>query len=511
MTTGAGVELTGITKSFGATRALVDVNVSIPAGAVHGLAGPNGSGKSTLLKVLVGIHRPDAGVILLDGQPIELDGPLAARRVGIELVPQEVALAPAMTVWENVVLGSEPRRSRQLHHAEARRRTRETMTRLGVDIDVSAPVGQLNPAEQRLVMVARGLQRQPRLLIADEPTAGVPPAQSIAIVRALAALSKHGVTVVFVSHDLEEMAGLCDTATVLVDGRVRVALDSDQVHTKALISALVEQTTVAAVVDDDVRSTGSVGTELLRVSQLGGSVLHPVDLSVRRGEVLGVAGLLGSGRDEIIDLIVGTRPRTGGRVVIGEADISSPVDATKAGVGYLHGDRAIAAIPGWSVCEHLTLPGLTRWRRQLVIDRKREHADAAAALSALSVKASATDMFSSLSGGNQQRALLARWIANECRVLLVDEPCVGVDINSRAELLRVIRKFAHERGVIVASSDPADLVATCDRVLCLVDGVVAVELAADEISERAILSAINNETDVPEPDVPASTSQGVLA
>ena len=244
MTVGLAVECQNLSKAFGATQALDDVSLTFACGSIHGLAGPNGSGKSTLLKILVGLYSPDAGCVSIDGEPRVMGGPMHARSLGIELVPQEFALVPALSVWENVVLGNEPRQRQQIDVRSARSETRRHLERLEISVDVNSLVGELNPAEQRLVMVAEELHRQARLLIADEPTAGLPAAQSAAVTGALRSIAQQGVTVIFVSHHLEEMTELCDEATVLVDGRVRSRLGQREVHTASLVAALSGQTTV---------------------------------------------------------------------------------------------------------------------------------------------------------------------------------------------------------------------------------------------------------------------------
>jgi ABC-type sugar transport system ATPase subunit len=485
---GLAVEMRGVVKQFGGTRALAGVALTLPAGSVHGLIGPNGSGKSTLVKILTGFYDSDEGSIFIDGEEASLGSPLAARQRGIELVPQELSLVPDMTVWENVVLGSEPKSAGRLDVAASRRVARGVLERLRLEVDLDTPAADVNPAEQRLLMIARTLHRGARLLIVDEPTAGLPPAQALRVIDALRDVARQDVTILFVSHHLAEVEVLCDAVTVLTDGHVTGHLAGDDLDQDGLIAAIMGEAS------DEPADTPSVardlGERVLTVTQLAGDSLEQLDFEANRGEIIGIAGLLGSGREECIDLIAGAVRRTDGEVVVNGQPLKSPKFAADHKVGYVSGNRTLAVIPGWDVGDHVTLPGLGRWRRRITVDRRSERKAADGAIVKLSVKGASGDSFETLSGGNQQRVLFARWIATEVDLLLVDEPCVGVDVASRRELLDVLRSMAATRCIVVSSSDPADLVEVCDRVICLYRGRTVGQLLGDDITERNILSSI---------------------
>jgi ribose transport system ATP-binding protein len=473
-----------ISKSFGLTRALDGVSLSVAPGLVHGLVGPNGSGKSTLIRMLTGMETPDRGNIVVDGamQPHWTAG--QARALGVELVPQELALVPVFKVWENIVLGAETHGFR-MSKSDDRAKARAVLDELGLDIGVDEDTLTLDPGEQRLVMFARTFHRKARLLIADEPTAGLGEKDSQTVIDALKRLRARGVTMIFVSHYLSEVVETCDEVTVMRDGRIAARLSGTSLTLDRMIS---EMAGVHAERNLPVRDAARKQKLIIEGRHLAMPPLRQLNFKLHENECLGFAGLLGSGREKAIDVISGAGRLWGSVRVRGEF-VETPREAVCAGVGVLNGSRNLSIVPGWSVLKHLSLPSLEQTSRFGFIDSHREREGAEAAARRLRVKASLEDELEDLSGGNQQRALLARWLMCGSDVLLIDEPCVGVDIAARAELLAAIREFARAHAVILASSDPMDLVECCDRVLCLRKGAVVKELVGEEISEEAILRA----------------------
>jgi ABC-type sugar transport system ATPase subunit len=472
-----------ISKSFGLTRALDGVSLSVAPGSVHGLIGPNGSGKSTLIRMLTGMETPDRGTIVFDGEPQPHWAAGRARALGVELVPQELALVPVFKVWENIVLGAET--GVRLSKSDSRAKARAVLDELGLDIGVDEDTLALDPGEQRLVMFARTFHRKATLLIADEPTAGLGEKDSRTVIDALKRLRARGVAMIFVSHYLSEVAETCDEVTVMRDGRVAAHLSGASLTLDRMIG---EMAGVHSERSLPARNATRKEKLIIEGRHLAMPPLRQLNFKLYENECLGFAGLLGSGREKAIDVISGAARLWGSVRVRGEF-VETPREAVRAGVGVLHGSRSLSIVSGWSVLKHMSLPSLERTSRLGFIDSRREREGAEAAARRLRVKAALEDELADLSGGNQQRALLARWLMCGSDVLLIDEPCVGVDIAARAELLAAIREFSRAHAVVLASSDPLDLVECCDRVLCLRKGAVVKELVGEEISEEAIVRA----------------------
>ena len=473
-----------LSKSFGQTHALKGVSLDVAPGTIHGLLGPNGSGKSTLIRVLTGIERPGAGAIEIDGLAQRGLRPARCRALGIEFVPQELALIPNVKVWENIVLGDEPNRPLLLKQP-GRAVARRVLDELGLDIGVDEDTFMLDPGEQRLVMFARSFHRKARLMIADEPTAGLGEYESRTVLAALKRLNATGMTILFVSHYLSEVAELCERVTVLRDGRVSADVSGDAVTEQRLIK---EMTGVSRP-KTKARERRGRPEVIVEGRHLAMPPLRQLNFKLYANECLGLAGLLGSGRENAINVICGAARLWGSVRVRGEF-MEDPREAVLYGLGMLSGSRSLAIVPGWNLIKHLSLPRLQTWSRFGVIKQGLERQAAQAALARLKVSAAPEHELADLSGGNQQRALMSRWLMCGSEVLLIDEPCVGVDIAARADLIAAIRDYAETRSAIIASSDPGDLVECCDRVLCLRNGVVVKELTGEEISEEAIVRAI---------------------
>jgi galactofuranose transport system ATP-binding protein len=478
------LEVRNLSRSFGRTQALDQVSVAISPGAVHGFIGPNGSGKSTLIRMITGLERADVGEILVGGELQPRLTAAGARRLGVELVPQELALVPLFKVWENIVLGGEDHAVR-LSKEDARAKARAVLDELGLDIGVDEDALTLDPGEQRLVMFARTFHRRARLLVVDEPTAGLGEKDSRTVIEALKRLKAKGLTMIFVSHYLSEVLEVCDEVTVMRDGRVAERLAGATLTLDRMVHEMAGVHAQRAIHN---RKSAERSKLVIEGRHLAMPPLRQLNLKLYEDECLGFAGLLGSGREKAIDVISGAARLWGSVRVRGEF-IETPREAVRAGVGVLTGSRSLSIVPGWTVLKHVSLPSLEQTSRKGIIDIRREREGADAATRRLRVKASLDDELEDLSGGNQQRVLLARWLMCGSDVLLIDEPCVGVDIAARAELLAAIREFASSHSVILASSDPMDLVECCDRVLCLRKGAVVKELVGDEITEKAILRA----------------------
>jgi ABC-type sugar transport system ATPase subunit len=504
-------ECRAIEKRYAGVRALAGVDLHLTEGEVHGLIGPNGAGKSTLVKILVGAEQPDHGEIYLAGQVVRLDSPLTAARHGLALMPQETTVVPNLSVMDNISLGNEAARYGLRSARQCRLNAERILEAIGLDIDPRSPVGSLSSAHQRLVMMGRALQRDATLLILDEPTAGLHPHEMELVRASIRRLSsRHRVTVLLVSHHLSEIAALCERVCCIGEGRVVANLEPGEVTAEALISIMhdavadgaavakqaEEQDEFDVIVKHPVPAASSgatavrAGVELRNVS---GSRLTDVTLSARFGEVTGITGLLGSGLPEVIDMIIGAvKPRAGVLSVRGkDVKLRNPCHAAELGIGYTSGERSTVAFQGASIRKNVSISALRRWFGHIGFSRRgleRRRTDEA--LAPFAIRHNYDLPLSSLSGGNQQRVLLARLLAADSEILVLRDPTVGVDIVAREQIWALIRSLKQSHAVVVASSEANELEAVCDRVYCLKGGRISADLTGDRLTRREISSAV---------------------
>jgi ABC-type sugar transport system ATPase subunit len=477
----------GVTKRYGGVVALDAVSLSLAPGEIRGLVGANGAGKSTLVKVLTGLVAPDAGGVRVDGEELAAGRPKASLAAGIAAVPQELIVAPTMTVVENVVLGHEPHgRGGRLDLRAGRRTVQRLLDELALPISLDEPVGRLPLLEQRLVMIARALSRDARLVIFDEPTATVSPREVELLLRTIRSLAARNVSVLYVSHRLDEIEALCDSVTVLRDGAVVGELGG--ASRTALVELLAAGSTAAATARG-VRN----GERALDVRDLHGERLHGITLAVGTGEVVGLAGLAGSGARELLLTVCGAVPFRSGSISLGGRRLRSgrPVEAVAAGAAFLPGDRSLAAFPSHSIRHNVTLTVLRRHARWGLVRKRSERRLAADVLARVGVRAHPEAPISSLSGGNQQKAIVGRWTASGARVLLLDDPTAGVDVATRPELHRRIIELSDAgAGVLLVSTDVDELVALSDRVVTFDRGTVTGELAGADLTPARVLTSM---------------------
>ncbi|MER5893468.1 sugar ABC transporter ATP-binding protein [Streptomyces sp. NPDC001876] len=492
--------MSGITKSFPGVRALDGVDLEVQAGEVHCLLGQNGAGKSTLIKVLAGAHQPDGGGITWRGEPVSLSSPIAAMRLGIATIYQELDLVEGLSVAENIFLGHEPTSAGfVVRTREGRAAAADLLARLGhPEIDPAREVGDLSAAHQQIVSMARALSHDVRLIVMDEPSAALDPDEVDNLFRIVDGLTADGVAVVYISHRLEEIRRIGDRVTVLKDGRaVAVGLPAKSTPTRDVV-ALMTGRNVEYVFPE--RPGNSVEREVaepvLKVEGLSRKgEFAPVDLELRPGEIVGLAGLVGSGRSEILETIYGARKPTAGRVTVGGKPLrpGSVRAAVAAGIGLAPEERkAQALLLIESVTRNVSLSSLSRFSRGGWVDRGAERKAAQAATRELSLRPDNPDApVRTLSGGNQQKAVLARWLLRGCRILLLDEPTRGVDVGARAELYAVIRRLADEGlAVLLVSSEVPEVLGLADRVLVLREGHVVHTADARELDEHRVLDLV---------------------
>lgn len=489
------LELRGITKRFFGVRALDGVSFSLRAGEIHALCGENGAGKSTLMKIIDGIHRPDDGELLIGGQPVVMDGPAHAMRLGIGLVHQEIALCGDATVAENIFMAQINSGERLLmDYAELNRRAGQVLARLGQG-EAIAPgcrVDELSISSQQLVEIAKALTLDCRILILDEPTAALTEVEAAALFAVLHDLKRQGIGIIYISHRMAEIFAHCDRATVLRDGRDVLC---------APIAELTPDTLVRAMVGRELgqyyppkRDAAEPAAALLEVDELAdGAAVRGVSFTLARGEILGIAGLIGAGRTELAETLCGLRRAVRGTVRLNgkTLPIARYGDALRHGIAYLSEDRKAAGVfLDLPIAQNIAAMALRRIAPRLgLIERRSERRLAEELGARLGLKSDGVDIATaSLSGGNQQKVAIAKLLATEPAVLLMDEPTRGVDVGAKSEIHHILRSLARQGvGVLVISSELPEIIGLCDRALVVRAGRIAGELAGDELTEESLL------------------------
>jgi len=482
----------GLSMTFGATRALVDVDLDLHEGEVHGIVGTNGAGKSTLIKIMSGVHHPTAGRMLIDGQEVNLPTPLDASRAGVQTVHQQIdqGVVRGMSAAENLVLDAYADGSMPLltTRRDTRRRASSIAEAMELHVDLDAPVEWLSPSDRQQIIIARALARSPRVLVLDEPTSTLSTTESERLFETVRRLSAKGVAVIYISHSMGEIEQLCDRVTVLRDGQVRGAFRAPLDRAELVAAMLGELIALEARAD---AHDFSGAEEILAVDEVPALPDgQPVSLTVRRGEVVGLTGLIGAGKTELIEQLFGARPLRGGQLRLLGAPFQpgSPHDAVEAGVALVPEDRAsLALIPEWTVTRNITLPFLRtyEWLAGLM-HSSRESRTAARFVDDMAIRCAGCEaLIGSLSGGNQQKVVVARWLQAEGQLLLLDEPFRGIDIGSRRVIVQHLRE-QHERAVLVASSDPEEILEVADRIVVMASGRIVGEMPASEATTTVL-------------------------
>jgi ribose transport system ATP-binding protein len=489
------VSAEGIIKRYSGVHALKDVSLSLLPGEVHALVGENGAGKSTLIKILAGLEPPTAGTVMIEGNPVRFAGPHDSQAAGISVISQEFRLVSQMTVAENMFLGHEPRRLGLVDRSASRRMTRDPLRELGLDISPDRRVDSLAVADQQLVEIARALSREFRVLIMDEPTAALTEVEVDKLLTLVERLRETGCAVLYVSHRLPEIFRVADRITVLRDGELVAQMKTadttiDQLVTHMLGRELVDTTEAQ---HGTAEPADTAAAPVLRVQGLRcKNVVEPVDVQVRAGEILGVAGLVGSGRSELMRALFGVTPATFGSYQVDGKDVKprSPADAIDSGVFMLSEDRkAEGILPLLSVLENAVV-AQRKWGRVL-LDRGKDRENYQSLHKRMRIRsANPANQITALSGGNQQKVLLGRALLSDCRVLLLNEPTRGVDVGAKVDIYQLVRELAATGvAVVVSSSEAAELVAVADRCVTLYAGRVSGYLQGAAITEPAIVAA----------------------
>jgi rhamnose transport system ATP-binding protein len=492
------LQLNGISKRFGAVQALTDVDLDLFANEVHALVGENGAGKSTLVKILAGIHRPDAGHMKLNGQELVLSGPAAARHLGIAVIHQHPNLFPDLTVAENVFAGRLPRnRVRGVDWGELNRKAERLFANLGVKQSVSVPVRGLSVADQQLVEIAKALSLDARVLVMDEPTASLSSREVNRLFTIIRQLRDRGVAILFVDHRMEEVFEIADRVSVLRDGRHVITAPISELTPADAIRHMVGRR-LETLFPKQEATIGEVALEVRGLARRG--VFSDVSFQVRHGEILGLAGLVGAGRTEVARVLFGIDRADAGEVLVAgkHADIKSPNDAMQLGIVYVPEDRhEQGLVLDFSIAANVSLPIVKRLSHFLVVDRAQEAHLAADYSKQLQVRSTGVDQAASgLSGGNQQKVVIAKWLATKPTVLLLDEPTQGVDIGAKAEVHRIISQLAAQgMAIVLISSELLEVLGMADRIVVLHEGRVAAEFGRDDASQEVIMAAATGQVD----------------
>lgn len=493
---GTTLAVSGVAKSFGSTKALKGVSLEVEKGSIHALLGGNGSGKSTLIKILAGVYRADAGTVTLGGSEHRAQDltPDLARSEHLRFVHQNPSTFENMSVAENLAIGNGyERRGLTISWREQRRRAEKLLERFEIDASPRTELGRLNPATQTMVAVARALQDVEEggssTLVLDEPTASLPYGEVALLLSSLRRYAAAGQAILFVTHRLEEVCEVADSATVLRDGAVVCDLDKPEIDHERLVEAIIG----GPAKELDVRSASPVVSKkpILRARNLSGGAVQDVSLEVSAGEIVGVAGLLGSGRSTLLRLLFGAQPVSGGEIELDDRRVSvrSPRQAMSVGIGLAPGDRASeAAFPMMTLEENISMPMLGRYTKGALIHHRLEHRQTNAVIDAYGIVTGSRDApFSTLSGGNQQKVVMARTVEVGKRILLLDEPTQGVDVGARREIWATVRRVVEAgAGALVVSSDLEELGSVCDRALVMVRGRIVGELEGAEIDEQTL-------------------------
>jgi ribose transport system ATP-binding protein len=486
------IEAVGIKKSFAGVRALRGASLAVEEGTVHGLVGHNGAGKSTLIRVLAGLIKADEGSVAVDGEPLHQGHRRDSIAKGILSVPQELTVLPGLGVTENICVGNESRRGPLLSRRRMRARAAEALELLGIEGLSKVPVEDLTAAQQRIVMIAMALSRPCRLLILDEPTASLGPENADSLMEILEALPGRGVSVLYISHRLDEVVRICDRVSVMREGVVTETLERSANSVDALVSRMVDEVAEATAPRPKTATARDPATAAVTLRRVVTPALNGVDFEIPRGEITGFTGLVGSGVEDVLAVIAGVRSPEAGELEIDGVPVRlrTPADALGVGVGYIAGSRASAGLRDLSVRENVVVSSLDRAARLGLTNRVAQRRRAHGFVDNLGLGDRLEDPLANLSGGNQQKAIVARLLAAEVQIMVLDDPTAGVDVRARADLHGLLRQLADQgRTVIVRSSEPEEFIAFADRVHVLAGGRLVETFAGDGLDPTELLRA----------------------
>jgi ABC-type sugar transport system ATPase subunit len=490
------LEMHNVNKSFPGVKALQNVSFKLRPGTVHALMGENGAGKSTLMKCLIGLYRMDSGKIFIKGNEVEIRDPLEAAKNGIAMIHQELSTVNERSVAENIFLGRHPVRAGIfVDHKKLYRDAEDLLRRLEIDIDSRTKIGDLTVAKMQLVEIAKAISYNSDIIIMDEPTSALTNKEVEQLFGMIRNLKNQGVSIIYISHKLEEIFRIADEVTVLRDGQFIGTRDVKEIDIDTLITMMVGRRLDEMFPKEECPITDVI-MEVKNLSSEGS--FEDVSFELRRGEILGLAGLMGAGRTEVLETIFGLRQKTSGEIVIkGKvADIKSPADAKAHGIAMLTEDRRrTGIIPVATVCDNIVVANLIKYVTKLrLINKNKMRSDAKDYINKLNIKTTGTEVrVQDLSGGNQQKVLVARWLLTEPDILLVDEPTRGIDVGAKAEIHSLITKMAGMgKAIIMASSEMPEIIGMCDRILVMHEGRLTGVIDRSEATQERIMHYATN-------------------
>lgn len=487
------LELEHISKTFPGVKALDDVHFRLERGEIHALMGENGAGKSTFIKIITGVYQPDSGDIRLDGKPVTIRNPLDSQKLGIAAIYQHVTCFPDLSVTENIFLGHEEinRITRKINWKDLHKRAGELLGQLDADFSPQTTMGSLSVAQQQIVEIAKALSTNARIIIMDEPTAPLSKRESEDFYHITESLRDKGVSIVFISHRLEDMYRLATSVTVLRDGRYINTWNLGGVTQNDIVTAMVGR----EITQFFPPRKASIGEEILRVEKLSRTgFFKNVSFNVRKGEILALTGLVGAGRTEVCESLYGIAPADGGKIFLEneEVSIKHPCEAIEKGIGYLPEDRLKQGlILDWELSKNVSLSSLKKFERLGLMDEKKERNVAKGLVEKLEVKANSVfDKAATLSGGNQQKIIVAKLLTGELKVIILDEPTKGVDVGAKTAIYKIMNNLAETGyGIIMVSSEMPEVLGMCDRIIVMREGRVSAALDAKRASQTEILEA----------------------
>lgn len=485
-----------ITKVFPGTVALDDVSFQVRKGKVNVLIGENGAGKSTLMKILAGVERPTSGNILLDGREIHLHSPLDATRLGIGIIYQELNLCANLSVVDNIFLARETTRNGLIEHKAQKQRARELVSRLEQKIEPDQLLGDLRIGEQQIVEIAKALAQDVRILIMDEPTSALSAAEVEVLFRVIRELKSHGVAIIYISHKLEELLQIGDYITILRDGRMVAEEEAKNVNVPWLIERMVGRNPAALF----TRKERPLGEVMLKVENLtlprlgGGYTLDHVSFELREGEILGFYGLMGAGRSDLVDCLAGARPQATGKIWLNGEPVSATTISERIESGFVlvpEDRQRYGLVQALSVMDNMLLSSLKNYLKGVFLVRKQEKAATEQQIKELSIRvANPQQPITALSGGNQQKVVVAKGLLTQPKILLLDEPTRGIDVGAKSEIFEIMNRLAAQKySVIFVSSELKEILAMSDRILVMSKGAITGEFSHQDANEEKLVTA----------------------
>ncbi|MFL5688284.1 MAG: sugar ABC transporter ATP-binding protein [Chloroflexota bacterium] len=486
------LRMTGISKGFPGVQALDDVHLEVESGTVHALMGENGAGKSTLMKVLAGIYHADAGTIWFNGSEVSIPDSATALRVGISMIHHELAPVPELTVAENIYLGREPlNRFRLVSRRQMIAQAQALFDKWGIDVNPRATMKRLVVAQMQMVEIAKAISYDSRLIVMDEPTSAISEREVAHLHRMIKSLKESGVAVIYITHKMDEVFKIADKVTVFRDGRHVSTLPASELDRHKLITLMVGRE-LTHLFPKEHAEIGEVVLSVRGLTRTG--VISDITFDLRKGEILGLAGLMGAGRTEVLEAIFGVTKLDAGTVEMHgkPVRIKDPSDAIKAGIGLLTEDRKQTGIMGvLTITDNMTIANLDRFSPQGILRTRRMEAAVRKQKDALSIKTpSLRQLIRNLSGGNQQKVLVARWLLTQPDVLMIDEPTRGIDVGAKSEIHRLMSGLAKEgKAILMVSSEMPEILGMSDRVLVMAGGRITAEFGREEVTQEKVLEA----------------------